>query len=104
MTVEKSSIGAEAGSIAPISIGLALFLAELCGVFYTGGGANPARSFGPDVVLGTFSSYHYIYCEYSGTFPQITFPDHCRSYYRGRSRPRSDCGSNILARNSVDSL
>ncbi|GAA5963567.1 hypothetical protein JCM8115_002032 [Rhodotorula mucilaginosa] len=36
VTVEKSSIGAEAGSIAPVSIGLALFLAELCGVFYTG--------------------------------------------------------------------
>ncbi|GAA5868246.1 hypothetical protein JCM3774_000616 [Rhodotorula dairenensis] len=61
VTVEKSSIGAEAGSIAPVSIGLALFLAELCGVFYTGGGANPARSFGPDVVLGKFDSYHYIY-------------------------------------------
>ena len=61
MTVEKSAIGAEAGSIAPVSIGLALFLAELCGVFYTGGSVNPARSFGPDVVLGQFSHYHWIY-------------------------------------------
>lgn len=60
-TVEKSSIGAETGSISPISIGLALFLAELVGVFYTGGAVNPARAFGPDVVLGKFDGYHWIY-------------------------------------------
>ncbi|KAG0658982.1 hypothetical protein C6P46_005367 [Rhodotorula mucilaginosa] len=44
VTVEKSSIGAEAGSIAPVSIGLALFLAELCGVFYTGGSLSVQQS------------------------------------------------------------
>jgi hypothetical protein len=33
----------------------------LAGVFYTGGSLNPARSFGPDVVLGTFDGYHWIY-------------------------------------------
>jgi glycerol uptake facilitator-like aquaporin len=43
--------------IAPIGIGLALFVAELLGVYYTGGSLNPARSFGPSVVLRTFSSY-----------------------------------------------
>lgn len=47
--------------IAPIGIGLALFVAELLGVYYTGGSLNPARSFGPDVVLKTFSHYHWIY-------------------------------------------
>ncbi|GAA5868097.1 hypothetical protein JCM8547_003342 [Rhodosporidiobolus lusitaniae] len=47
--------------LAPIGIGLALFVAELLGVFYTGGSLNPARSFGPAVVLTTFSSYHWIY-------------------------------------------
>jgi len=47
--------------IAPIGIGLALFVAELLGVFYTGGSLNPARSFGPAVVLRTFSGYHWIY-------------------------------------------
>ncbi|KAF2643504.1 aquaporin-like protein [Massarina eburnea CBS 473.64] len=47
--------------LAPIGIGLALFIAELAGVFYTGGSLNPARSFGPDVVLRTFDGYHWIY-------------------------------------------
>jgi aquaporin related protein len=31
------------------------------GVFFTGGSLNPARSFGPDVIHGTFDSYHWIY-------------------------------------------
>jgi aquaporin related protein len=47
--------------IAPIGIGLSLFVAELMGVFYTGGSVNPARSFGPAVVTHTFNSYHWIY-------------------------------------------
>ncbi|KAH7078774.1 aquaporin-like protein [Paraphoma chrysanthemicola] len=48
--------------LAPIGIGLALFVAELAaGVSFTGGSLNPARSFGPDVVLRTFNSYHWIY-------------------------------------------
>lgn len=47
--------------LAPIGIGLALFVAELSGVYFTGGSLNPARSFGPDVVLGIFNFYHWIY-------------------------------------------
>jgi len=47
--------------IAPIGIGLALFIAEMLGVYYTGGSLNPARSFGPSVVLRTFTHYHWIY-------------------------------------------
>ncbi|KAF7926507.1 hypothetical protein BELL_0239g00030 [Botrytis elliptica] len=47
--------------IAPIGIGLALFIAELTGVYFTGGSVNPARSFGPSVVSGQFSGYHWIY-------------------------------------------
>ncbi|KAF2397455.1 aquaporin [Trichodelitschia bisporula] len=47
--------------LAPIGIGLSLFIAELAGVLYTGGSLNPARSFGPDVVLGQFNGYHWIY-------------------------------------------
>lgn len=31
------------------------------GVYFTGGSLNPARSFGPDVILRTFNSYHWIY-------------------------------------------
>ncbi|GAA5821933.1 hypothetical protein JCM11251_004784 [Rhodosporidiobolus azoricus] len=47
--------------LAPIGIGLALFVAELLGVYYTGGSLNPARSFGPNVVLVSFEGYHWIY-------------------------------------------
>jgi len=49
--------------IAPVGIGLALFIAEMVGVFYTGGSLNPARSFGPCVVTGTFDHEHWIYCK-----------------------------------------
>jgi hypothetical protein len=47
--------------IAPVGIGLSLFVAELMGVYYTGGSVNPARSFGPAVVDRSFNSYHWIY-------------------------------------------
>ncbi|EGP82554.1 uncharacterized protein MYCGRDRAFT_77797 [Zymoseptoria tritici IPO323] len=47
--------------IAPIGIGLALFIAELTGVYFTGGAVNPTRAFGPCVVLGSFPGYHWIY-------------------------------------------
>lgn len=47
--------------IAPVGIGLALFIAELVGVYYTGGSLNPARSFGPCVVTGVFDKDHWIY-------------------------------------------
>lgn len=47
--------------IAPIGIGLALFVAEIAGVYYTGGSLNPARSFGPCVAARSFNGYHWIY-------------------------------------------
>jgi len=47
--------------IAPVGIGLSLFVAELMGVYYTGGSLNPARSFGPAVVTQRFHTYHWIY-------------------------------------------
>ena len=65
--------------IAPVGIGLALFVAELAGespsdcssssanpdnsagVYYTGGSLNPARSFGPCVVAAGFNGEHWIY-------------------------------------------
>lgn len=52
--------------LAPVGIGLALFIAELVGVYYTGGAVNPARSLGPDVVIRQFKSYAWIY--YVGPF------------------------------------
>ncbi|KAF2692150.1 aquaporin [Lentithecium fluviatile CBS 122367] len=47
--------------IAPVGIGLSLFVAELTGVYFTGGSLNPARSFGPAVVVRSFEGYHWIY-------------------------------------------
>lgn len=47
--------------IAPVGIGLALFIAEMVGVQFTGGSLNPARSFGPCVITGSFDSEHWIY-------------------------------------------
>jgi aquaporin related protein len=50
-----------AAFIAPIGIGLALFIAELVAVYYTGGSLNPARSFGPAAVAHNFTSHHWVY-------------------------------------------
>lgn len=47
--------------LAPLGIGLSLFVAELAGVFYTGGSLNPARSFGPCVANYDFPLSHWIY-------------------------------------------
>ncbi|KAK3670723.1 Aquaporin-1 [Recurvomyces mirabilis] len=47
--------------LAPVGIGLALFVCELAGVYFTGGSLNPARSFGPCVALRVFTHYHWIY-------------------------------------------
>lgn len=47
--------------IAPVGIGLALFIAELVAVYYTGGSLNPARSFGPAAVAHNFARNHWIY-------------------------------------------
>ncbi|OLN90228.1 Aquaporin-1-like protein 3 [Colletotrichum chlorophyti] len=47
--------------LAPVGIGLSFFIAELVGVYFTGGSLNPARSFGPAVVVGDFPTYHWIY-------------------------------------------
>lgn len=45
--------------LAPVGIGIALFVAELAGVYFTGGSLNPARSFGPCVALKSFPGYHW---------------------------------------------
>ncbi|RVX65876.1 hypothetical protein B0A52_10289 [Exophiala mesophila] len=47
--------------LAPVGIGLSLFIAELSGVYYTGGSLNPARSFGPCVANASFPPEHWIY-------------------------------------------
>ncbi|KAA8571387.1 hypothetical protein EYC84_001390 [Monilinia fructicola] len=59
----------------PVGIGLALFIAEMVGVYYTGGSLNPARSFGPCVVSGSFDKEHWIYWigPMIGTFIAVFF-------------------------------
>ena len=76
LAVEKS----KATYLAPVGIGIALFICELAGVYYTGmtdsqvwsiselyltlitgGSLNPARSFGPAVIYPSFDGYHWIY-------------------------------------------
>ncbi|KAI1169020.1 aquaporin-like protein [Nemania serpens] len=47
--------------IAPLGIGLSLFITQMMGIYHTGGSVNPARSFGPAVATGSFPSYHWIY-------------------------------------------
>ncbi|CZS88153.1 hypothetical protein WAI453_000567 [Rhynchosporium graminicola] len=47
--------------IAPVGIGLCLFISELVAVYYTGGSLNPARSFGPCAVTHDFDHDHWIY-------------------------------------------
>lgn len=51
----------ESTPVAPVGIGLALFVGELATVYYTGGALNPARAFGPSVAALDFPGYHYIY-------------------------------------------
>ena len=40
--------------LAPLGIGMSLFMAEMAGVYYTGGSLNPARSLGPAVANVAF--------------------------------------------------
>lgn len=56
LAVEKH----RATCLAPIGIGLSVFMAHLALTNYTGTSVNPARSFGPAVFVG-FPGYHWIY-------------------------------------------
>ncbi|ODQ80048.1 hypothetical protein BABINDRAFT_36070 [Babjeviella inositovora NRRL Y-12698] len=57
LAVEKH----KATFIAPLVIGIALFIGHMICVYYTGAGLNPARSFGPAVAARSFPDYHWIY-------------------------------------------
>ncbi|KAK4702543.1 hypothetical protein P7C70_g3682, partial [Phenoliferia sp. Uapishka_3] len=47
--------------IAPLVIGLAVFVGHLASIGYTGAGINPARTLGPAVILLTFPSNTWVY-------------------------------------------
>ncbi|KAG9245947.1 aquaporin-like protein [Calycina marina] len=51
----------ESTAIAPIGIGVALFIVHLVGVFWTGAAVNPPRALAPAIVTRTFVAYHWIY-------------------------------------------
>ncbi|KAF4447417.1 hypothetical protein F53441_9028 [Fusarium austroafricanum] len=51
--------------LAPIGIGISVFIAHICATNWTGTSINPARSFGPAVIAG-FHGYDWIY--YLGPF------------------------------------
>ena len=55
--------------LAPIGIGVSVFIAHICGTNYTGTSVNPVRSFGADAVTD-FASYHWIFWlgPFLGTF------------------------------------
>ena len=47
--------------LAPIEIGISLFVAELVSIGYSGGGLNPSRSLATDIVGHDFAHYSWIY-------------------------------------------
>ncbi|KAI5778632.1 aquaporin-1 [Geopyxis carbonaria] len=57
LAVEKH----RATHLAPLVIGLSLFICHLVGVYFTGASLNPARSFGPAVVGAEFPGHHWIF-------------------------------------------
>lgn len=46
--------------LAPIGVGISVFIAHITATNWTGTSINPARSFGPAVITG-FAGYHWIY-------------------------------------------
>jgi len=47
--------------LAPVGIGLSIFVAQLCGSYFTGASLNLARSLGPAVINHSFPGYFWIY-------------------------------------------
>jgi aquaporin related protein len=90
--------------LAPIGIGLALFVAELAGVLFTGGSLNPARSFGPDVILGTFNHYHWIYWlgPFLGAIIAVFFYHFIKMLEYEAANPGQDSDGRSLRKHTLD--
>ena len=54
------------GHLAPIAIGLAVFIDHLFGVPITGASMNPARSFGPALISGTWDNHLIFWIGHAG--------------------------------------
>ncbi|KAJ0305883.1 hypothetical protein COL5a_002685 [Colletotrichum fioriniae] len=78
--------------IAPVGIGLTLFIAELVGVQFTGGSLNPARSFGPCVITATFDPEHWIYWvgPFLGTIIAVVFYKFIKTLEYEMANPGAD--------------
>ncbi|KAL1961804.1 hypothetical protein VTN77DRAFT_1016 [Rasamsonia byssochlamydoides] len=61
VVIMLAAVKHKATYLAPVGIGLSFFVTELCGIYYTGGSLNFARSLGPAVVNHHFPGYFWIY-------------------------------------------
>ncbi|GAA5878776.1 hypothetical protein JCM8547_007193 [Rhodosporidiobolus lusitaniae] len=61
--------------LGPLGVGIAYWIALLTVTLWTGGSLNPARSFGPAVIMTSFPGYHWIYWvgPMTGAFIAATF-------------------------------
>eukprot|EP00741_Cyanophora_paradoxa_P004818 tig00000829_g4675.t1 len=58
--IDSSRVGEMHHALAPLAIGMAVFVCHLIGVPFTGSSINPSRSFGPAVVTGIWED-HWVY-------------------------------------------
>ncbi|KAL1624031.1 hypothetical protein SLS54_003960 [Diplodia seriata] len=92
--------------IAPVGIGLSLFIGEMVGVYYTGGSLNPARSFGPCVVNGQWDSEHWIYWlgPAMGAVMAVLFYEFIKMLEYEMANPGQDAVHEEEAKNEAESL
>ncbi|KAJ7470797.1 putative aquaporin 1 [Mycena latifolia] len=82
----------QATAFAPVGIGLTLFSCHLWAVHYTGASMNTARSFGPALLTGFPTSYHWIYWvgPFLGSMLGSAFYAVCKQYKYWTLNPHQD--------------